>query len=295
MVNKVVVIVGPTASGKSRLAVKLAKKFNGEVVSADSRQVYKEMNLGSGKIEKKEMEGVPHHLIDVASPKKTFTAARYQKLARKKILQILKRGRLPIVCGGTGFYIKSLIDGLRFPQVKPNPRLRKILEKKTAAELFHRLKKVDPARAKSIDPKNKRRLIRALEIVSVLGKVPNQISDPLPYPTLFIGLAKNPETLKRLIKKRLFQRLKRGMLKEIAKLHRQGISWQKLENFGLDYRAGAIFLQGKLNKKEFIQKIIGDSYKYAKRQMTWFKKEERTHWVKNSREAAALIKQFLKN
>jgi tRNA dimethylallyltransferase len=295
MVNKVVVIVGPTASGKSRLAVKIAKKFNGEVVSADSRQVYKGMDLGSGKIEKKEMEGVPHHLLDVASPKKTFTAARYQKLARKKIFQILKRGRLPIVCGGTGFYIKSLIDGLSFPQVKPNPRLRKILEKKTAAELFHRLKKVDPARAKSIDPKNKRRLIRALEIVSILGKVPNQISDPLSYPTLFIGIAKNPETLKKLIKKRLFQRLKRGMLKEIAKLHRQGISWQKLENFGLDYRAGAMFLQGKLNKKEFIQKLLGDSYKYAKRQMTWFKKEKRIHWIKNSREATALVKQFLKN
>jgi len=169
---KVIVILGPTASGKSALAIDLALRFNGEVISADSRQVYRGLDIGSGKITKKEMLGIPHHLIDVADPKKIFTADLFQKLSRKAVADILSRGKLPIICGGTGFYIKAAIDSAQLPDVQPDHALRAKLSKKTPEQLFAMLKKKDPARAKSIDPQNPVRLIRALEIVASIGKVP---------------------------------------------------------------------------------------------------------------------------
>ena len=163
--KKLVVIVGPNASGKSDLAVKLAKKFNGEVVSADSRQVYKGMDIGTGKITKEEMQGIPHYLLDVASPKRRFSVAQYQKKAIEAIKKIQKKGKLPILCGGTGFYVQAVVDGLVFPKVKPDWKLRKKLEQKSAKGLYEYLKKLDPERAKTIEKDNKRRLIRAIEIV----------------------------------------------------------------------------------------------------------------------------------
>ncbi len=162
--NKLIVILGPTASGKSDLVVKLAKKFGGEIISADSRQVYKGLNIGSGKITKKEMQGVPHYLLDVANPKRRFTVAQYQKLAFKKIKEIQRRGNIPFLVGGTGFYIQSIVDRIVIPEVKPNWKLRKNLAQKTTDELFLMLKKLDSDRAKNIDAKNPRRLIRAIEI-----------------------------------------------------------------------------------------------------------------------------------
>src|SRR3989344_8669425 len=179
--SKVVVILGPTATGKSALAVKLAKKlarhkwggFNGaEIISADSRQIYKGLDIGTGKITEKEMAGVPHHLLDVVTPKRRFTVVEYQTLAREKIAEIFSRGHLPIICGGTGFYISALVDGTVLPDVPPNPKLRAHLKKETSETLFNMLLKLDPRRAKTIDPKNSRRLIRAIEIVKALGKVP---------------------------------------------------------------------------------------------------------------------------
>ncbi len=168
--NKLIVILGPTASGKSELAVKLAKKFNGEIISADSRQVYKGLNIGTGKITKKEMKGIGHHLLDVASPKRKFTVAQFQKLAFKKIREIQRRGKTPFLVGGTGFYIQSVVDNISIPEVTPNWKLRKALEKKNTEELFSMLKKLDPARAKTIDSKNPRRLTRAIEIASAEGR-----------------------------------------------------------------------------------------------------------------------------
>jgi tRNA dimethylallyltransferase len=303
---KIIVIVGPTASGKSDLAVKLAKKFNGEVISADSRQVYRGMDIGSGKVPRDKIrnrgyfyKGVCHHLLDVASPRKTFSVARYQRLALRAIQDIAQRGKIPIICGGTGFYIESLINGLRLPNVKPDPSLRKQLEKKNAPELFAMLKATDPERAKSIDPKNKRRLIRALEIIAAIGRVPPQKWQPLPHPILMIGISKNSETLKKLIEKRFFQRIKQGMLKEIARLHQPeigcGISWQRLESLGLEYRYGAMLLQNKISNQEFIEKTLRAIYQYAKKQMTWFKKDKRINWIKNVSQAEKLVKRFLKN
>ena len=162
--QKIIVILGPTASGKSGLAVKLAKKIDGEIISADSRQVYKGMDIGTGKIIKKEMFGIPHYLLDIKNPKKQFTVMEFKKLAEKKIAEILKKKKIPIICGGTGFYINSVVDDIDFPEIKPDKKLRKELEKKPTEELFKILKKLNPTRAKNIDSKNKRRLIRAIEI-----------------------------------------------------------------------------------------------------------------------------------
>ncbi|MBI2626154.1 MAG: tRNA (adenosine(37)-N6)-dimethylallyltransferase MiaA [Candidatus Nealsonbacteria bacterium] len=302
MAKKLIVILGQTASGKSDLAVKLAKKFNGEVISADSRQVYKGMDIGTGKITKKEMQGVPHHLLDVASPKKRFTVAQYRKLSLKAINKIFKKNKVPIICGGTGFYIQALIDGLLIPEVKPDYALRLKLEKLTTEELFKKLEKLDPRRAKNIDKYNRRRLIRALEIVIKTEKpVPAFRKHPLPYPALLIGIKKNPEELKKLIKKRLLRRLKAGMMEEVKKLHKNGVSWKRLEEFGLEYRWVTRYLQdlqrpGLCKRPALLVLLTGlqkDIEHFAKRQMTWFKRDKRTRWIDDYKKAEILVKNFL--
>ncbi|NOY35659.1 MAG: tRNA (adenosine(37)-N6)-dimethylallyltransferase MiaA, partial [bacterium] len=164
--KKMVVVLGPTASGKSDLAVDLARKLDGEIISADSRQVYRGMDIGTGKVTKKEMRGVTHHLLDVANPKKIFTVVDFKKKAERALEDIWSRGKLPIVCGGTGFYIQAITGGVAIPEVKPDWKLRNKLEKKTAEQLFAELKKLNPERAKMIDAKNPRRLIRAIEVAT---------------------------------------------------------------------------------------------------------------------------------
>lgn len=293
MSKKLIVILGPTASGKSELAIKIAKKFNGEIVSADSRQVYKDMDIGTGKITRKEMQGVPHHLLDVASPKRRFTVVQYRKLALKAINKILKKGKVPILCGGTGFYIQAVVDGIVIPEIPPDWKLRKELEKKTAEELFRELKKLDPQRAKTIESKNKRRLIRALEIVKKIGRVPIFKKEPLPHPILMIGIKKEKKELISLIKKRFFKWLKQGFLREVLKLKKIGLSWQRIEEFGIHYRVIAQYLQKKLNYQQMIESSLRELQNYAKRQMTWWKSDKRIHWVKNQKEAEKLVKEFL--
>ena len=295
MLKKLIVVSGPTASGKSELAVKLAKKFNGEIISADSWQVYKGMNIGTGKITKKEMQGIPHYLLDVASPKRRFTVAQYRNLALKAINKIFRKDKIPILCGGTGFYIRAVVDGIVIPEVKPDWRLRSNLNKLSAAELYQKLKKLDPKRAKTIERKNKRRLIRAIEIVIKTKKpVPALKKNPLPYPVLMIGIKKEKKELSSLIRKRLLRRLKRGMIAEVKKLKKSGLSWKRLEEFGLEYRWVARFLQKKLNYQEMLKKLQKDIEHFAKRQMTWFKKEKRIQWIKNQKETEKLIEKFLK-
>ncbi len=294
----VIAVVGPTASGKSDLAVRLAKEFNGEVISADSRQVYKGLNIGSGKIRKKEMKGIPHYLLDAASPKKTFTVAQYQKLGEKKIKDILKRGKLPVICGGSGFYIDALIYSLKLPEIPPQKELRKKLEKESTESLFKKLEKLDSRRAKNIDPHNKRRLIRALEIV-LTTKKPVPLSTTIHrsmhpnYDLLKIGIKKEPEELKKMIHKRLIKRLKQGMVKEVKNLHRGGLSWKRLDDLGLEYRYVSRYLRGIISKKEMAELIEKESWQYAKRQMTWFKRDKNIIWIKNSKEAKNLVKKFL--
>ena len=294
MLKKLIVILGPTASGKSELAVKIAKKFKWEIVSADSRQVYKGMDIGTGKITKKEMKGIPHYLLDVASPKRRFTVVQYRKLALKAIKTILKKNKIPILCGGTGFYIHAVVDGIVIPEVPPDWKLRKKLEKKSVEELYKILKKLDPKRAKTIEKKNKRRLIRALEIVIKTKKpVPGLKKNPLPYPVLMLGIKKEKKELKKLIKKRFLKWLKQGLIKEVENLRKSGLSWQKIEELGIHYRVIAQYLQNKMNYKEMIEKSLKELQNYAKRQMTWFKRDSGIRWLRNYKEAKKLIKEFL--
>jgi len=318
MSNKLIVILGPTASGKSEMAVELAKKFNGEIISADSRQVYKGMDIGTGKITKKGRGGIPHYLLDVASPKRRFTVVQYRKLALEAINKIfknrasvnrsevkkkgnfkkgklLRQGKIPILCGGTGFYIQAVVDGITIPEVRPDWRLRSDLNKLGVEELFKKLKKLDPKRARTIEKKNPRRLIRAIEIVlKTKGPVPPFKKQPLSCPILTIGIKKSPEKLKKLIKKRFLNWLKIGLITEVKRLKKSGLSWKKIEEFGIHYRVLSQYLQKKLNYEEMIENSLKELYDYSRRQMTWFKRDKRIHWVKNQKEAEKLVKDFLK-
>ena len=264
--EKIVVIVGQTATGKSALAVKLAKKIKGEIISADSRQVYKGLDIGTGKITKKEMGGIPHHLLDVANPKRKFTVIDFKKLAMTAAAVITKQGKIPIIVGGTGFYIDALVRGEIYPEVPPNPKLRKELSKKSTESLFKILSKLDPIRAKSIDAKNPVRLIRAIEIAKALGKVPNIIQNPPPYDFIKIGIKVDEKTLKKKIEKRVKQMFADGLLNEIEKLKKNGVSQKRLNEFGFEYD----------NPTE--EKVILGSLQYAKRQNTYFKRDSGIKW-----------------
>lgn len=294
--QKLIVILGPTATGKTSLSIKLAKIFSGEIISADSRQVYKGLDIGSGKITKKEKNGIRHYLLDIASPKRRFTVAQYQKLATKAVKNIQKRGKLPFLVGGTGFYIQSVVDNIAIPEVRPNWTLRKKLEKISAEEIFLILKNLNPARAKTIDPKNPRRLIRAIEIALAHHRRPTSVTyrrrASLTFDVMQIGIKKDKEELKILIHKRLQKRIK-DIIAEVNKMHENNLSWKRLEELGLEYRFVAQYLQGNIPYQEMSDKLQKEIEHFAKRQMTWFKRDKRIHWVKNQSEAEKLIKNFL--
>jgi len=275
--QKIVVIVGPTSSGKSALAVELARTFNGEVVSADSRQVFQGLDIGAGKIKKREMRGVPHHLLDVASPKRIFTAHDFLRRAQKVVEDIARRGKLPIVAGGTGFYIDALVGRTILPDVSPNHSLRARLETKSAEQLFALLKKKDPRRAKRIDSHNKRHLIRALEIINTLGKVPT-IRNRLPYDVHWIGITLPREELYKNIHVRLLSRMREGMVAEARRLRACGLSSKRMEALGLEYRALARHLEGKVGRAEMIRELEYDIRHYAKRQMTYWRRNKTITW-----------------
>ena len=277
--QKIIVILGPTSSGKSDLAVILAKKFNGEIISADSRQVYKGMDIGTGKITKKEMCSIPHHLLSVANPKRKYSVARYKREAEKTIRDIAHRGKIPILCGGTGFYIQAVVDGVVFPEVRSNPTLRKKLKKLSSEELFGRLKKLDKKRAKDIDPHNPHRLIRAIEIATELGSVPNlEVEPPSKYDVLQIGIKTDDAILKECIYERLLTRLRRGMIAEVRRLHTSGVSWRRMEELGLEYKFISWFIQEKISREEMVEQLNTAIWQYAKRQKTWFKRDKRIKW-----------------
>ncbi len=286
---KILVVLGPTASGKSDLAVSLAKKLSGEVISADSRQVYTGLNIGSGKITKREMRGIPHYLLDVKDPKKIFTVSNFKQLAEKAIKEILKKGKLPIVCGGTGFYIDALVKNITLPEVPPNSKLRKSLEKFSTEELFQKLKKLDTRRAKEIDSKNRVRLVRAIEIAEALGNIP-KAKETTPFDTTYIGILWNDEDLRARINQRLQKRLKQGMIKEVTNLHNKGLSWKRLEDLGLEYRYIAEYLQKKITREEMIALLQNKIWQYAKRQMTWFKRNKKIVWVSGGELSVAVKK-----
>jgi len=307
------VIVGPTASGKSELAVRLAKKFNGEIISADSRQVYRGLNIGTGKVPGKWRppstlisirsyrnestfiyKGVPHHCIDFVPPRKIYTVAEYKKCAAGAIQEITARGKLAILVGGTGFWIDAVVFDFKLPPVPPDPALRKTLEKKSAAELLSLLKRLDPKRARAIEQKNPRRLIRAIEIAKTLGRIP-KLKKRSRYRTLWISPASTRETLQRHIRIRLRSRLHAGLIEEAKRLHRQGLPWRRFYELGLEYRFLADLLRGKLTKKEFLIGLPRAINNYARRQMTWWKRNKKINWIRHPQQTERLVKTFTGN
>ncbi len=285
--QKILIIVGPTSSGKSALAVDLARKFNGEVISADSRQVYKGLDIGTGKVTKTEMRGVPHHLLDVASPTERFTAKQFTENARRSIEEISAAGKLPIVAGGTGFYIDALVGRVALPDVAPNEDLRRELEDKTPSELFALLKKKDPRRAKDIDRHNARRLVRALEIAAALGKSPRPHRSS-PYNALWIGISPPEEALNKKITARLLSRIKRGMIAEGKRLHEAGLSYKRMHELGLEYRAIARYLRGGLTRDKFVWELEREIWNYAERQRTYWKRNASIHWFEPGQKGAII-------
>lgn len=278
---KILVVVGPTASGKSDLAVRLARVCNGEVVSADSRQVYTGLDIGSGKITKREMQGVPHHLLDVYSPKKVFSAHDFVVRAAKALRVIEARGHVPIVAGGTGFYIDALLGRVALGDAPANAALRTTLECKTTPQLLALLKRKNPARHADIVRKNEQhnrvRLIRAIELASS----PTQMSKETPRTyahVLWIGIAPSDTELKQKIKTRLIARLRRGMVAEAKRLHAQGVSYKRMDQLGLEYRFLALLLQGKITKDELLEQLSAKIWQYARRQKTYWKRNNDIVW-----------------
>ncbi len=277
--QKILVIVGPTASGKSALAWELAQKYNGEIISADSRQVFRGMDIGTGK------EKFPQRLIDVADPIDDYNVSHFAADAKKAIEDIAGHGKLPIVVGGSGFWIDALVFGHELPDVKPMTELRAELEQKSWQELFAQLEKLDPERAKHIDRHNKRRLTRALEVILTTGEVIPQLKSTPQYDALWIGIKISKEDLDKRIEKRLHERLEHGMIEEVKKLHAPlsdggfAVSWGRLDNFGLEYRYIAKYLQEEITREEMQEQLLQAIRQFAKRQMTWFKRNKTIQWV----------------
>jgi len=311
--HKLIVILGPTASGKSELGLKLAKKFNGEIVSADSRQIYREMDIGTAKPTKKEREEILHHLIDIKNPNQIYTVWQYKKEAIKAINKVIKKGKNPFLVGGTGLYLKAVVENLEIPKVKPDWKLRKSLELKIKTRglksLYDELIKIDPEAAYIVDFQNPRRIIRAME-VAIKTKKPfsqqRKKGEPL-FDVLEIGISSEKENLKEKIEKRVDKMMKAGLLKEIKNLIK--IYDKNLSTFdAIGYREIIDYLNKKISLAEAIEKIKKNTWHFAKRQMTWFthqssakqnlsglKKDRIIYWVKNHREAEKLVKIFLEN
>jgi tRNA dimethylallyltransferase len=291
---RLLVIVGPTASGKTGLAVKLAKKLDGEIVSADSRLLYRGMDIGTAKPTKKEMAGVPHHLIDIVSPEQTLTLAEYKHKALDVIQEILRRGKLPILVGGTGLYVRAVVDNLKIPEVPPDPALRARLEAMPRLELFAWLHALDPAYAKKAD-KNPRYAIRALEVVAKTGQPFSELQgkgEPL-FDAVMIGLKPADSKLEDRISKRISAMTKKGLVKEVQKLlKRHGNSAPALS--GIGYRELFPYLKGEMTLKEVLEQVRLHTRQYAKRQMTWFRPDPRIAWVSTPEKGFRLALKKLK-
>lgn len=314
---KVVAIVGPNASGKSDLGIAAAREFNGEVLSADSRQIYRRMDLGTGKVngslltdDKKSCqalgrdfnlvpllcEGVKHWLIDIVEPWEPFTVAEYQKLAMSMIEDIGSQARLPLMVGGTGLYIRAVLEGLSFPCLPSQPNLREELEKVGAAGLRELLLEKDRRAGDFVDLRNPRRMIRALEVLSspggsleLLGK-----REAVPFESLTVGILIEREELRKRIYLRLVDRLERGMVEEVEKLLDTGVSPERMESFGLEYRYIYRYCSGMLSYQEMVKLLYQEICRFAKRQYTWFRKYGNVRWITKPDEAFAEISCFLR-
>ena len=295
MLPKLIVIEGTNASGKSSLGVTLAARFGGEIVSADSRQVYERLNLGSGKITPEEMQGVPHHLLDVRKPGEFFSMADFQRLAFEAIDGILSRGAVPFLVGGTGLYVDAVADGYELSDQAPDHSLRAHLETFDTPALYDMLKEKLPDT--DIDPCNRHRVMRALERLAAddyrpTGKSPR-------YTLLKLGVTWPREILKQRIDERLEKRLSEGMVDEVKALLDEGISEEFLTKLGLEYKYLTWYLTGKIPYDQMVEELGNAIKKFAKRQMTWFRRDPHIHWLDMSadpiKEASEWIGSFLES
>ncbi len=293
--QKVIVIVGPTASGKSDLAIALAKELHGEVISADSRQVYKGFDTTTAKVTQEEMLGIPHHLLDIVDVEREYTVADFKKDAAISIEAIATNGAIPIIAGGTGFYIDALIYGQSLPEVPPNKDLRSSLSKKDAESLFEILLVKDPHRAATIERQNKQRLIRALEIVEALGSVPPAIhATHTPYDALWVGILWQREDLIKRIHERVLRRID-SIITEVSE-QKDRLTPAIAARLGFDFTLTLSHIEGKMSKSALIDALTQKDAAYARRQMTWFKRNKDITWLSPETlpiSAIDLAKQFL--
>ncbi len=275
MKGKLIVIEGTNASGKSALGIRMAKEWNGEIVSADSRQVYARMDLGSGKVTEEERNGVPHHLLDVRQPGEFFSMADFQALAYGAIEDILARGKQPFLVGGTGLYVDSVTEGYVLSDKKPDAALRARLETLSTPELYARLKAVQPDT--EVDPKNRHRVMRLLEKIAAGdgGPAPRQPR----YEVLKFGVTWPREELKRRIDERLERRLRQGMTEEVRALLDEGVPEEFLVKLGLEYKYLTWYLTGKMSYEQMTEELARAIKRFAKRQMTWFRKDPDIIWL----------------
>ena len=289
--TRVIAIVGPTASGKTSLGIELARAVGGEILSADSRQVYRNMDIIAGTPSEREMRAVPHHMLRVADPKRQYSAGTFVAASKKLIDQIAARGQVPIVVGGTGLYAEALLAGWSLPEVVPNMKLRAQLGKKTPPQLWAQLRRLDPGRAAHIEKDNPVRLIRAIEIAKALGSVPPLTRTP-PYDVLWIGLAPAADMHTQAIAVRTKLRLRRGMLGEAARL-RASLSKKRFLRLGAEFQLLADQLDGKISKKDLAEQLNTWEIAYAKRQMRWHRRNKEIVWISKNAEAERLAKDFL--
>ena len=296
MKPKVVVIVGPTASGKTAVSIELAKKINGEIISADSMQIYKYMDIGTAKPTLDEMQGIKHYMVDVVMPDETFNVAKYKSMAESAIEEILKKGKVPIIVGGTGLYINTLVDGIEFADVPCDEEYRnELIEKgyrEGAMSIYKELEKVDSESAKKIDPNNIRRVARALEIYKVTGKTKTQLDiesrKEVKYDYRLFGMEWDRETLYNRIDLRVDKMIEAGLIDEVRNVTEKF----KISNTavqGLGYKEVIEFLNGNISYEEMIEKLKLETRHYAKRQLTWFRRDKRIKWIKPDENATCVI------
>lgn len=295
---KLVVVLGPTASGKSGLGISLAQRFDGEIVSADSRQVYRGLDIGTAKITPEEQLLVPHYLLDVADPRQVYTVAQFQRDAIAAINDILEREHQPFLVGGSPHYIQAVVDNLDIPRIEPQPELRAQLEKHPLPELLMQLEQLDPQSADTIDRNNPRRVIRALEVNLISGKPFSQqrkMAKPL-YRSLLLGIEWPRESLYRRIDARVDERMSQGMVHEVQKLLDDGVSHERLEALGLEYRYISRLLRGEFrDEDEMVERLKYAIHDFTRRQLTWYRKDKRIVWIEgeDGGRAKEIVRTFL--
>ena len=302
---KLVVILGPTASGKTGLSLTLAKKFNGEIISADSRQIFKKMNIGTAKPKGEWrwnglrktffVEDIPHHLIDFLDPGKVFTVAEFRDKALKYTKMAYQAGRVPIIVGGTGLYISSVVDNYIIPRVNQNPKLRASLSEKSNEELLALLENLDPEAVKIIDVANQRRIIRALEVCILSGErfsKQRKKGDEL-FNVLQIGIDISREDLYRRINERTEKMMEDGLLGEAQSLLKQKYGWNLSSMNSIGYKQLRGYFEKTLDLDQTLEMLKRDTRHFAKRQITWFKRDKRINWCVSEEQAVALVGKFL--